>query len=131
MIVMATKRINSFMITVEKKYCDLFKSNLKLAELRSRITIDLSSGDIIYVCEKGSHGKVTLKIEVGNIESRCPGVIYHRYCSELCINVADFCRYVGHHKIVHAIFFARVQTIDCHVNDFGLDKAPQWFARLK
>lgn len=131
MIVMSTKRINGFMITVEKKYCDLIKANLKLAELRTRIPLDLSSGDIIYVCEKGSHGKVTLKVEVSHIISRSPGDMYDRYCSELCINCADFLRYVGHRKIVHAIFFARVQSIDCHVNNFGLDRAPQWFARLK
>lgn len=128
---MATKRINGFMITVEKKYCDLIKANLKHAELRTRIPLDLSSGDIIYVCEKGSHGKVTLKIEVSHIISRSPGDMYDRYCSELCINVADFFRYVGHRKVVHTIFFARVQSLDCHVNDFGLDRAPQWFARLK
>lgn len=131
MIVMATKSIKGFMITLEKQYCDLIKANCKIAELRTRIPLDLSSGDIIYVCEKGSHGKVTLKIEVGHIESRSPGDIYDRYCSELCINVAEFFRYVGQRKVVHVIFFARVQKLDCHVNDFGLDRAPQWFARLK
>lgn len=119
------------MITLEKKYCDLIKANLKLAELRTRIPLDLSSGDIIYVCEKGSHGKVTLKIEVGHIESRSPGDLYFRYSSMLCMNFLDYHIYVGNHKVVHAIFFARVQSIDCHVNDFGLGRAPQWFARLK
>lgn len=128
---MATKRINGFMITIEKKYCDLIKANLKLAELRTRIPLDLSSGDIIYVCEKGSHGKVTLKIEVDRIESRSPSDIYFRYSSMLCINFLDYHIYVGDYKVVHAIFFARVQSIDCHVNDFGLCRAPQWFARLK
>lgn len=131
MIVMATKRIKGFMITLEKQYCDLIKANLKHAELRTRIPLDLSPGDIIYVCEKGSKGKVTLKIEVGHIESRSPGDMYCRYSSCLCINIVKYYLYVGHRKVVHAIFFARVQPLDCHVTDFGLDRAPQWFARLK
>lgn len=131
MIVMATKRVNGFLITLEKKYCDLIRANLKLAELRTRIPLDLRSGDIIYVCEKGSHGKVTLKIEVDHIESRTPGDMFSRYSSLLCINIINYYLYVGHHKFVHAIFFARVQSLNCHINDFGLDRAPQWFARLK
>lgn len=131
MIVMATKRINGFIITIEKVYCDLIKANCKIAELRTRIPLDLSSGDVIYVSEKGSHGRITLKIEVGHIESRSPGDMFDRYRTELCINAAEYFNYVGHRKVVYAIFFARVQTLDCHVNDFGLDRAPQWFARLK
>lgn len=128
---MATNRINGFMITVEKKYCDLIKSNYKIAELRTRIPLDLSSGDIIYICEKGSSGKVTLKIEVDSIKSLSPNEMFFLYRNYLCISYEEFFRYVGHRKVVHAIFFARVQSLDCHVNDFGLDRAPQWFARLK
>lgn len=126
------KQNMDFVITVAPQYVAAMKSRKKHFELRTRIPVDLSRGDHIYVVEARTGGEVMLLLRVREVLCNTPDDMYRRCGYGMSISRADYDKYVEGRTKVFAIAF-EVEEQGCplmHISDLGLKKAPQWFTRV-
>ena len=118
-----------WMITLEKKYCEAILDGRKQIEVRTKKPKELSAGDAVLVCKKGSKGLVPFYFVVDSIAACSPRILWSFNHHQMAIDEKDYLEYTKGKSIVYGLRIRRVFKYEHEVNlsDFGVKKAPQWF----
>ncbi len=119
----------SWAITVEKCYCDAMLRGDKTAEVRTRVPMMLGRGDIVYVIQKDTGGKVVCRFVVSEVIHGKTGPLWVSYKEEMCISWIRYADYADWRKMMYLIRFEKLQKPDRVVfrEDLGLLRSPHWF----
>jgi predicted transcriptional regulator len=122
----------NWMITVRPPFSRWLVEGIKTMEIRTRIPNELDIDDYVYVVEAASGGKVIGSFIVKKIIIAHPWFLAKPYYKQHRIPYEMFVDYVGKREEICAIEL----ELSCVLNsmatfkDYGLSRAPQWFAKL-
>lgn len=118
-----------YMLTLETAFVQAVKNGKKTIEVRTRIPRKLSSGDILLIAQKSSHGRVALRCRVAQILAIDPETLFSDYGHLLYCSHSYYKQYTHGRNIVYAIVLTEIfefpETIT--TQSFAIDRAPQWF----
>lgn len=122
-----------WIITIKEKYIKKILNGTKLYEVRTKIPKELRMDDRIFVCEPKTSGKVVAMFEVSGIYSYAKFGAWGLHRFWMGIEEKEYFKYVQNKSIVHLIKVKNVKSIEKphYITEFGLKKAPQWFAKVK
>lgn len=122
-----------WIITIKKEYIDKILKGTKRYEIRKKVPKELHEGDVIYICEKGTKGKIVARFEVGNVSKWGRFGAWQIKGKFLGINTLEYFNYVGGHEFVYLIGIENQMKVESEFNItmLGLKKSPQWFAKEK
>lgn len=122
-----------WMITLHKQWIEYFLSGEKRIELRTRVPKVLRPDDIILVAQSGTHNKVVMRMTVVSIIKLSPSNMFDKYAKDIQVNYLAYNDYTKGRDYVYGIKVCDVIKMDreLHTSDFGVDKAPQWFRKVK
>ena len=123
----------SWAITVKKYFCDAMLCGRKTAEVRTRVPMTLGRGDIVYVIQKDSGGKVVCRFIVSEVFCGETVSLWVSYKEEMCISWIKYADYADWRKTMYLIRFDKLQVPMRAVfrEDLGLLRSPQWFMPVK
>lgn len=121
-----------YLITVKPEYCDAYVSGKKSIEIRKRVPLDLCIGDRVFVCRGASNGMVQLCLKLDSFLVGSPKFLYAEYQKKLGIEYHEYLDYISGGEEVVFMRFSRIEVLrdGLVVQDFGIKKPPQWFARV-
>jgi len=122
-----------WMITVHKGFVKSFLEGEKDIELRTRIPKDLQPGDDIVVAQAGSGNKVVLHMMVWRVHKLSPDEMFRRFHRNIQVNHLAYENYTKGHEWMYGIQCCCIVPTkrEVHTSDFGIEKAPQWFRKVK
>lgn len=103
--------MNQVMISLTPTYGELMLSGSKTIELRNRI-IRIEPLTTIWMYVKLPVGKIVAHADVERVIHDCPFAIWNSYRERMCIERAQFERYVGNRVRVSAIFLQDLKKLD-------------------
>lgn len=120
------------LMSIKPKYAAQIYDKTKLYEIRKRVPLRLSYGDIIYFYESGT-GMITGQAIVDNIIFGKPAFLYSKYQNVLGIDYDAYQEYVGGAYIVSYIGLVQATRFSSPLTlrDFNLKRAPQSFCYLR
>lgn len=118
-----------YMITLETAFVHAVKNGEKTIEVRTRIPKKLSSGDILLIAQKSSHGRVALRCRVAHILAIDPEILFRDYGHLLGCSHEYYNLYTSGHDIVYGIVLTEIFEFPeiITTQSFDIDRAPQWF----
>lgn len=124
------KGSRSWAITESKADCKAMIAGEKTALAHFLLPVKLWAGDVVYVVERHSGGKVACRFTVTDVERGRKDWIWDKYGDELCMCYEDFCKISVHYSTVGIIRFEKVQEPtkrSVFLEDLGLAVSPMWF----
>lgn len=118
-----------WMITLEEEYCQAILDGRKQIEVRTRKPKELSAGDAILVCKKGSKGLVPFYFVVDSIAMTSPLILWNSNHLQMAIDEKDYFEYTKGKLTVYGLRIRRVfeYAHEVNISNFGVKRAPQWF----
>lgn len=123
------KGSRSWALTEDKDACKAIISGEKTAMAFFLLPLKLGKGDVVYVFERDSGGKVACRFTVTDVERGCVEWIWNKYGVELCMRYEDFCNLSSHYSTRCVIRFEKVQVPTkraIYNEDLGLMMPPDW-----
>ena len=124
--------MNNYMVSLKPSYVEAFLLGLKSMEIRTKIPQDLRIGDRLFVCKSRSHGQVIFTLLIDCIWIRKPEYAYKEFGKYLFIDHNSYLKYVDGHNMtwILSCTVEKVFKEPAHVNQFGMETAPQWFRKV-
>lgn len=125
---MSEKR--EIVITVNKVHLLNILAGRKSVELRKRWTS--AAVRTLWLCEKGSGGKVVGKASVDRSVYLDVDEGWQLHSEKIGVTRCQYLDYVGENERVHYIFLSRTEGVmDMSVEDLGIRRAPQNFTYVR
>lgn len=120
------------MITIHKEWVKSILDGKKSIELRTRIPKELQHNDVILVAQSETHNRVALAMMVHSIIKLHPDEMFDKYWREIQVNNLAYKDYTKDREWVYGIKIYNVVKLrkELHTDDFGINKAPQWFRKV-
>lgn len=122
-----------WIITLHKQWVKYFLSGEKRIELRTRVPKALQPDDVIVVAQSGTHNRVVIRMTVASIIKLSPDDMFDKYAKDIQVNYLAYNDYTKGRDYVYGIEVCDVVKMngELYTSDFGVDKAPQWFRKVK
>lgn len=122
-----------WIITIKEEYIYKILNGIKKYEVRTRIPKELEVGDRIFVCKPKMSGKIVARFDVSGVYKYGKFGAWELKSWYLGIKKEEYFKYVHDKSVVYLIGIENARSIEkpLFVKDFGMEKAPQWFAKCK
>lgn len=120
-------------ITLKPQLITAIKNGSKKYEIRTRKPNDLRPLDTLFIVQSASGGKVVGSVKVEAIFSFRTEYAWRCFNSALDISKEAFDEYAKGKEEIVLIRIGKFEEVPekMTIDDLGLKKAPQWFARVK
>lgn len=123
------KGSRSWAITESKYDCKSIVAGEKTAIASFLLPLKIWVGDVVYVVEQFSGGKVVCRFTVTEVARGCVEWILDRYGGELRMSYDELCNLSSHYSTRCVIRFDKVQEPTkraIFIEDLGLNESPMW-----
>lgn len=127
-----TTAMNYWIITVAQPHCDNILRGLKTMEVRRRVPMGITPGDVIFIVRKGGRGHIVGACQVTHLTRG--SVLYFWICrKEHGLSVTALKDYAGdaHFLVGIGLKKIRIDTWCLTCQSFGFNRSPQWFYKVR
>lgn len=128
------KGSRSWAITEDKDACKAIIAGQKTAMASFLLPLKLNIGDVVYVVEQFSGGKVACRFTVTEVARGCMEWIWDKYGDELCMSYDALCKFSSHYSTRCVIRFEKVQEPTkraIYIEDLGLNVSPMFLTVVR